>query len=131
MTNIKVMCFGTFDGLHLGHLSYFKQAKVLGDYLIVIVARDKTVQKIKNKLPIQNEKTRLKNIKKIKIINQAVLGQLKNKFEIIKKYNPDIICLGYDQEVDLKELRKIFKKQIIRLKPYKKHIYKSSLLRIL
>ncbi|MBI2582387.1 adenylyltransferase/cytidyltransferase family protein, partial [Candidatus Woesearchaeota archaeon] len=29
----KVMCFGTFDLLHLGHLNYFQQAKKYGDYL--------------------------------------------------------------------------------------------------
>ena len=26
----KVMCFGTFDLVHLGHLNYFYQAKNMG-----------------------------------------------------------------------------------------------------
>jgi len=40
----KVICFGTFDLLHLGHLNYFQQAKKQGDYLIVVIATDKTKQ---------------------------------------------------------------------------------------
>jgi len=33
----KVMCFGAFDGLHPGHLDFFRQAKRYGDFLIVSV----------------------------------------------------------------------------------------------
>ncbi|HLC71304.1 MAG TPA: adenylyltransferase/cytidyltransferase family protein, partial [Candidatus Nanoarchaeia archaeon] len=35
-----VMCFGTFDILHPGHLHYLQQAKKYGDYLMVVIARD-------------------------------------------------------------------------------------------
>ena len=41
----KVMCFGAFDGLHKGHLSYFKQARKYGDYVIAVIARgDKIIK---------------------------------------------------------------------------------------
>ena len=56
----KVLIFGTFDGLHLGHLNFFEQAKEYGDYLIVVVARDKTVKRIKNRFPSKNEVERLR-----------------------------------------------------------------------
>lgn len=121
------MCFGTFDNLHPGHLSYLKQAKKIGDYLMVVVARDMNVKKIKGRMSKQNEKMRLKNVKKISFVNKAVLGQLKNLFNIITRYKPDVICLGYDQKVDLGELKKVTAGEIIRLKPYKERIYKSSL----
>jgi FAD synthetase len=42
-----VMTFGTFDLLHPGHLHYLSEAKKLGDYLITIVARDATVERLK------------------------------------------------------------------------------------
>ena len=37
-----VMCAGTFDIVHPGHLYFFSEAKKLGDKLIVVVARDET-----------------------------------------------------------------------------------------
>lgn len=43
----KVLAFGTFDGFHRGHLSFLEQAKSHGNYLIVVVARDKTAEKVK------------------------------------------------------------------------------------
>ena len=42
--NKKVICFGTFDILHLGHVNFFKQAKSLGDELVVVIARDVNVK---------------------------------------------------------------------------------------
>ena len=120
------MCFGTFDNLHPGHLSYLSQAKGYGDYLIVIVARDANAGKLKGKLPCQKEKLRLEKVKNISFVNKAVLGQLRDKFKVIEKYKPAVICLGYDQIVNTNELKKVFPGKIIRLKPYKEYIYKSS-----
>jgi len=122
----KVMVFGTFDILHKGHLNFFKQARKHGDYLIAVVARDKTVKEIKGILPHHKEKIRLKNVKKH--ADKAVLGMLKNKYKVIEKFKPDIICLGYDQISFIKGLKK-FNISIKRLKPYKAHIHKSNKLR--
>jgi FAD synthetase len=122
----KVMCFGTFDFLHPGHFSYLEQAKKCGDYLIVILARDRNVLKIKKRLPGQNETTRLANLTKANVADKVILGQTRDKFAVIKKYKPDIICLGYDQKVDEDKLKKIFKGTILRTKPFKAKIYKSS-----
>ncbi|MDD5031717.1 MAG: adenylyltransferase/cytidyltransferase family protein [Patescibacteria group bacterium] len=122
----KVMCFGTFDNLHPGHLSYLSQARGYGDYLIVIVARDVNVKKLKGKFPRQKEKSRLGKIKNISFVDKAVLGQLKDKFKVIKKFRPSVICLGYDQMVNINGLKKFFSGKIIRLKPYKENVYKSS-----
>jgi len=123
-----VICFGTFDKLHLGHLSYLKQAKKYGQKLVVVVARDINVKKIKGKLPKEKEKLRFEKVRKLNFVDQVALGQIKDRFKIIKKIKPDIIALGYDQPADLIRLKKIFKGKIIRLRPYKKHRYKSSML---
>ena len=56
----KVIAFGTFDIFHLGHVSYLKQARKLGDYLVVIIARDKTVFQIKKQKTRNKEQERLK-----------------------------------------------------------------------
>lgn len=130
----KVMVFGTFDVLHKGHLNFFKQAKKYGDYLIVAVARDDIVKKVKGKKPKHNEKQRLNKIQKLDIVDKAVLGMKKDKYKNIEKYKPDIICLGYDQTAFTDKLKQELKKRklktkIIRLKPYKPHKYKSSKLK--
>ncbi len=117
------MVFGVFDVLHKGHLNFFEQARKYGDYLIVVVARDKTVKKIKGNFPRNNEKQRLKTIRKY--ADKSVLGYIRDKYKVIRNFKPDIICLGYDQNASLKELRK-FKIPIKRLKPYKPNQYKSS-----
>ena len=93
----KIMVFGTFDILHPGHLNFFKQAKKLGDYLIVIIGRDETVQKIKGRFPQNNEKKRLDKIKQQKIVDKTLLGNLDDPYKIIKQEKPDIVALGYDQ----------------------------------
>lgn len=128
----NVMVFGSFDRIHLGHMYLFTQAKKYGDYLIAVVARDETVKKVKGKLPKNNEKKRLENLKTIKIVDKAVLGNLKDKFLVIEEYMPSYICLGYDQESFItKKLEEEMKKRhikvkIIRLRPYLPDVYKSS-----
>ncbi len=94
---MKIMTFGTFDIFHPGHKNYLKQARKLGEYLIVVVARDKTVKKVKGHWPINNEEKRLKIIKKSKLADESILGELDNKYAVIKKYAPDTVALGYDQ----------------------------------
>jgi FAD synthetase len=124
----KVMIFGTFDIIHPGHKNFFKQAREFGDYLIVVVARDKTVKKVKSKTPINNEKKRLESIIKSKLADKAVLGDLKDKYKKIKEFKPDVICLGYDQK-NFTEGLKNFDVKVIKLKPYKPEIYKTSLIK--
>jgi cytidyltransferase-like protein len=131
----KIMVFGTFDGLHKGHLNFFKQAKKLSkdSFLVVSVARDKNVFRIKKSLPYLNEKKRWSLIKKSSIVDQVVMGGVKNHITHIKKVHPNFIALGYDQRAYVKNLKKDLKNigvlvKIVRLKPYKEKIYKNHLL---
>ena len=39
---VRVMATGVFDILHLGHLYFLREARKLGDELVVVVATDKT-----------------------------------------------------------------------------------------
>lgn len=131
----SVLAFGTFDYFHPGHAAYLQQAALLGNHLTVIVARDDNVLKIKKHLPRQSEKVRCKEVKKFlrteNIQGRVFLGLKKNRLGVLKKYQPAVIALGYDQLADLKSLRQEAKNLglhivIKRLKPYKPEKYKSS-----
>ena len=131
----KIMVFGTFDGLHKGHLDFFRQAKdfMKNSFLIVSIARDKNVIRIKGRSPFLNEKKRVMLVKKCKMADKVVLAGLRNHIPHILKEGPYIIALGYDQKAYVKNLRKDLKKngiavKIIRLKPHKEKIYKNHLL---
>ena len=126
----KVIAFGTFDKLHLGHKNFLKQAREYGE-LTVVVARDETVKMVKGRQPENNEKKRFAELKKINLAGKIILGGLDDPYEIIKKEKPDVICLGYDQEHFINDLPEKLKEynldvRIVRLKPFKENIYKSS-----
>lgn len=133
--NLKtVMAFGTFDLFHAGHENYLRQAKELGDQLIVIIARDETVKKIKGRAPVNNEHERMKKVKASGIADKVVLGYKDDKYKVLKKFRPDVIALGYDQFVFTQRLEKTLidmklNANIVRLMPYFPQIYKSSLLK--
>ncbi|MEK7572547.1 MAG: adenylyltransferase/cytidyltransferase family protein [Patescibacteria group bacterium] len=131
----KIMVFGTFDGLHKGHLNFLKQAKKLSkkSFLIVSIARDKNVLKIKGHKPQLKDTERLVLVKKCSFADKVVLSGKTNYLPHILKEMPGIIALGYDQKAYVKNLKKDLKNKgilikIIRLKPYNEKIYKNRLL---
>lgn len=125
------MVFGTFDILHKGHEYLLNEAKKYG-FLVVAIARDKNVKRIKGRFPVYNEMQRMKNLKKLGIADKVVLGYIKEPYKIIAKEKPNIICLGYDQSFFVEGLEKWLKGKkikIVRLKAHKPEKFKSSLLR--
>lgn len=126
----RVMGFGTFDVLHPGHLYFLKELKNLGDELIIVIARDRNVEKIKGRLPKFNEQERLQAVKKTGIPNEVVLGAERDFHQVIKTHKPNILGFGYDQRVDIKAIERDFPeikhKKIHAFHPEK---YKSSLLK--
>ena len=129
-----VMAFGTFDFFHAGHENYLKQAKELGDFLLVVVARDNTVKKVKGASPLWNEKRRLKEVSECAFVDKAILGEKDDKYRVIKKFMPQILALGYDQFAFTYGLSELLIKEkipaeIVRLKPFKEEAFKSSILK--
>lgn len=127
------MVFGVFDGLHPGHRAFLRQAKRYGRELIAVVARNSAVRKLKNKKPKQNERVRLRAIRKMKGVSRAVLGdQKQGGYGVIRKYKPDVICLGYDQQRLGKDLwqqmrlGRIPRIQLVRLKSFRPEKFHTS-----
>ena len=100
----KVLVFGTYDGLHDGHVDFFHLAKTKGDSLHVVVARDATVEKLKGQKPMHSEDDRRSTIANLDIVESVVLGSTGDKYAVIEQIHPDVICLGYDQHSFDKQL---------------------------
>ena len=105
-----VLASGTFDLLHLGHVKYLEEAKKAGGKnaeLIVIVARDSTVEKRKGKRTVMPEDQRRALVESLKVVDEAILGFEGFSIDkVIEKINPDVVAVGHDQEGIEREVRK-------------------------
>jgi glycerol-3-phosphate cytidylyltransferase len=92
----KVITYGTFDILHPGHVSLLKQAKELGDYLIVAVSTDE-FNIIKNKQSYNSYFSRKEMIEAIKYVDLVIPEENWEQKPIdIEKYDIDILVMGDD-----------------------------------
>ena len=96
-----VLASGVFDLLHLGHVKFLEEAKKAGgkdSELVVIIARDSTVEENKGRKPIMSENQRRALVESLKVVDEAVLGFKKFDLgDVIARVKPDVIALGYDQ----------------------------------
>ncbi len=104
----RVLAAGKFDILHLGHIAYLRQARELAGkdgQLIVVVAKDSTILRERGAPPVFPEEQRRRIIEALKMVDIAVVGyENADKTKVIMDFRPDIIALGYDQQVDVEEL---------------------------
>ena len=128
------MVFGTFDMIHEGHEDFFRQARALAPdpHLIVSVARDDAALRVKGAHPEHREDERLAMVAAHPLTDRAVLGNAVGYIEHIRIHKPDVIALGYDQQGEYVEsleegLQKAgLKTRVVRLKPYRPELYKTS-----
>jgi len=114
-----VLAEGTFDLLHYGHVYYLTNAKKVGgenSKLIVIVARDKTVEKLKGRKPIIPEDQRRAIVESLKVVDEAILGYEDiDMYKVIEKIKPDIIALGYDKVELEKKLKEYIRERSLNI----------------
>lgn len=99
----KVMAQGVFDIIHPGHLHYLEKSKAEGDTLTVVLARDSRIEKNTH----FDEKERKELVSALKPVDKAVLGSKDDIFSTVKRIDPDVITLGYDQEHDEREVKEM------------------------
>jgi FAD synthetase len=96
-----VLAAGVFDLLHFAHVKYLEEAKKAGGpnaELVVIVARDSTVEKRRGEKPVIPENQRLALVDSLKVVDRAILGYEDFSIEkAIEQVKPDVIALGYDR----------------------------------
>lgn len=97
-----VMVSGGFDPIHIGHVRYMKEAKKLGDYLIVVINNDNWLELKKGKEFIP-EKERKEIIEALACVDEVIISSHKKNTkdmsvcEEIEKIKPDIFANGGDR----------------------------------
>ncbi len=100
-TNRKIVFTnGCFDILHVGHIRYLKEAKSLGDILVVGVNTDNSVKKLKGPArPIQNENDRAEILSSLESVDFVVLFSEETPEKLIHSVRPDILVKGGDWKI--------------------------------
>jgi FAD synthetase len=97
-----VLTSGAFDLIHYGHIRLLEEAKSHGGTdarLVVIIARDETVKRLKGKPPVFPEDQRRALLDALKVVDEALLGyEDLDMATVIDKVKPDIIAVGHDQD---------------------------------
>lgn len=101
MTGKTVLVAGVFDIIHPGHIELLRRAKALagsGGKLVVLIARDSTVEAMDGKPPVMSEEARKFIVENLKPVDEVMLGFKPPSVErVLEAVKPDLVVLGYDQ----------------------------------
>lgn len=104
---IRVYADVVGDLFHIGHLNLFRQAKEFGDYLIVGVHSDKSVESYK-RTPVFNERDRYDLIQNCRLVDEVVKdAPLILSKDFIEKNSIDVVVHGDDKSVHFEEQHKV------------------------
>ncbi|EKE02350.1 MAG: Protein RfaE, protein [uncultured bacterium] len=92
---------GCFDIIHVGHVRYLKQARELGDILVVGLNTDESVRKLKGLTrPVNNENDRAEVMAALNPVDYVVLFNEETAVELLGKIKTDIYAKGGDYTLD-------------------------------
>lgn len=93
----RVITYGTFDLLHTGHINLLRNARKLGDYLIVGVTSD-AYDRYRGKLNVQQSLVeRIESIRKSGLADEIIVEEYEGqKIDDIIRYGVDIFAIGSD-----------------------------------
>jgi len=92
----KVITYGTYDLLHVGHINLLRRAKELGDYLIVVVSSDE-FNAIKNKKAYYSFEDRKKILEAVKYVDEVLPEYTwEQKIDDVVNNNVDVFVMGDD-----------------------------------
>ncbi len=96
-----VLTNGCFDILHRGHLHLLKEAKKLGDLLLVAINSDSSVKNIKGpNRPILPETERAELVAALELVDYVTVFPEPDPYEVIKELRPDVLVKGGDWDHD-------------------------------
>lgn len=92
---------GCFDLLHVGHIDYLEKAKALGDYLVIALNTDASVQRLKGELrPIVTENNRARVMAALGFVDLVVFFDQDTPHELISQLIPSILVKGSDYAIE-------------------------------
>lgn len=92
---------GCFDILHVGHTRYLRDARALGDLLVVGLNSDASVKRLKGpERPIQTEADRGEILASLSSVDYVVVFDEETPQQLIEKVQPDILVKGGDWPVE-------------------------------
>lgn len=92
---------GVFDLLHPGHVRYLRQARALGDALVVGINSDRSVRAIKGPgRPITPENERAEILSALSCVDAVVIFDEETPHAIIRLLQPDVLVKGADWAAD-------------------------------
>ncbi len=95
----RVITFGTFDVLHVGHINILERARAFGDYLVVGISSDALNSRKKGRLPVYSEGQRIQIVSALRFVDEIFLEEsLELKGEYITKHRADVLVMGDDWE---------------------------------
>lgn len=88
---------GCFDLLHVGHLRVLREAKKLGDILIVGLNSDRSVGEMKGAgRPIVSEAERAELIGALEMVDYVTLFDEPDPIPLLREIKPDVLVKGGD-----------------------------------
>ena len=104
----RVVTFGTFDVLHVGHVSLLERARALGDRLIVGVSSDALNRAKKGRSPVYPEADRLKLIGSLRCVDEVFVEEsLALKGDYLRRHRAAVLVMGDDWQGRFDEFRSI------------------------
>jgi len=101
LLNKVVFTNGCFDVLHKGHLTLLKEARSLGDKLVVGLNSDESVKRIKGSdRPFNDLDTRKEQLLLIPYVDDVIIFEEDTPYNLIKELSPDLIVKGGDYNVE-------------------------------
>jgi glycerol-3-phosphate cytidylyltransferase len=94
---IRVVTFGTFDVLHVGHLRLLERARALGDVLVVGVSTDALNLAKKGRPPVFPQAERAGLIAALRCVDEVFYEEsLELKREYLLRHRADVLAMGDD-----------------------------------
>jgi len=102
----RIITFGTFDVLHIGHIRILKRARALGDHLTVGISSDELNFSKKGRNPIYPYTSREELLTSMRFVDDAFMEEsLEKKRDYIRQYNADVLVMGDDWQGKFDEFK--------------------------